>query len=302
MSLMGGNASHPRINPCMGKRINYHGNSAFFSSSDVIGVSYQPGFRGGIIERMISLSSEVSKPSDTEICDRGDVAGWTTALGFSVPGDPTTGWYFWEMEQRLDRENRDWSFMDARQLIVDEISRLYGYDGKPLRYSTAGGSKLSFISHWDVGMLRQLWPNARYVVPHWFGGYRWLRDVYSKVHSKVLHKAETDDMEAISRMHGIDVSGIRTIIEYHTWKWSGFSRYDRSSIKEYMHREIGRINAKQSLNLMQRDVHTVDMRLLFDRQAWHEEYDRLCGFCGIRPEFGLCEELVRNYNDRQWAR
>lgn len=286
----------------MGKRIDYHGNRGFFSSPDVIGVSYQPGFRGGIIERMISLSPEIAKPVETSVCDRGDVAGWMTALGFTVPGDATSGWYFWEMEQRLDRETPDWSFMDARQRVVDEISMLHGYDDRPLKESVADGRKLSFISHWDVSRLRKLWPNARYVVPHWFGGYRWLRDVYSKVHSKALHKAEMDDLDAISRMHGLDVSGIRTIIEYHTWKWSGFSRYDRQSIKEYMHREIGRITAKQSMNMVQSDVHTVDMRLLFNQRAWREEYVRLCAFCGIEPAFELCEVLLRNYNERQWTR
>lgn len=274
---------------------------AFFQSDRVIGVSYQPGFRGGLVERMISLSPEISKPRDAGTSDRGDIAGWMTALGFAAPSDIATGWYFWEAEQRMEREDPEWSFLDVRGRIMDEISGLYWFDGQPIHGSVRDGC-ISFLSHWDVNRLRQIWPNARYVIPHWPRGYRWFRDVYSKVHAKELHKAEMDDMRALAEMHGLDTSGIRTIIQYHAWKWSGFARYDEAVVRDFMRREIGRISAKQKLNRMHKGVHTLDMSMLFSRDHWMACYRGLCGFCGITPNYELCAALLEDYNAKQWMR
>lgn len=301
LAVLFGCHSHPCINPCMGKKQNHVDSDGFFGSSNIIGVSYQPGFRGGITERIISLSPEIAKPNDMSVSDRGDVAGWNTALGFNVQDDPHSGWYFWEIEQRMERSDPEWSFIDNKQAIMREIAALHGYDGRPIVESSVGGNKLSFISHWDVNRLRQIWPNALYVIPHWFDGYRWFRDVYSKVHSKDLHTAELDDMMAIAKLHDLDVSGIRTIIEYHAWKWSGFTSFDAATVKKFMRREIGRIRAKQGLNRIQRDVHTLDLARMFGAQ-WRDEYTRLCSYCGITPIYDLCESLILDYNSRQWMR
>lgn len=273
----------------------------FFSSDRVIAISYQPGFRGGITERIISLSPEIPKVPMMRICQRGDVAGSSTALGFSTPGDAGTGWYFWEIEQRLERADEDWFFADHRMAIMGEISALHGHDGRRLVDVIADGGMMSFASHWDVHRLRQMWPNARYVIPHWRGGYRWLRDVYSKVHSLPLHKAESDDIVELSASMGIDAPGIKTIIEYHAWKWSGFTSWDADTVRRFMRGEIRRILAKQRFNRSMPHVHTVDLSRLFST-GWMDEYGDLCGFCGITPVPDLCETLLDSYNSRQWSR
>jgi hypothetical protein len=273
----------------------------FLHSDRVIGISYQPGFRGGVVERIVSLSPEIPKPPVVSICERGDVSGSSTALGFTRASDATAGWYFWEIEQRMERCDEDWFFADHRSAIVEEITGLYGHDGRTLADTIADGDHVSFASHWDVHRLRQIWPNARYVIPHWRCGYRWFRDVYSKVHAMPLHKAESDDISAISKARGMGIPGITTIIEYHAWKWSGLSGWDRSTVRDFMRGEIPRILAKQRFNRCQPNTHTLDLSKLFSVD-WFDEYLRLCTFCGITPVPELCESLLESYNNRQWSR
>jgi len=211
----------------------------------------------------------------------------------------TTGreWYEWPIGHRLwSGETLDNHDIDGyRRDIADAV------DLNDI-LAAAGNKSMCLGFHQPVRSLRQIWPNARFVVTAW-SGYDWFRDYFTKWYDSPLQtwpKAQRRWDAMVSDLAPSALPSNPKQLDLQLFKDLGRvpnllekKQAMRSSLAALID-----ISANDDLS----SVYAVNSQALWNSTTWRDEYVRFMHRLDLEPNLGKAHAFVQLYLSKQWQR